>query len=104
MAGPARVLLPLPAETSVRDGQKVVWGVRPEHLDLAGPTGGGIVEAAVDVVEPTGADTMIVASLAGEPITIVTDERVAYGRGTALRLAPQLDRIHLFDPATGARI
>jgi multiple sugar transport system ATP-binding protein len=103
-AGPQGVRLPLPADAAVREGQKVVWGVRPEHLDLAGPLAKGTVEAVVDVVEPTGAETMIVGAMAGEPVTIVTEERVAYPRGTALRLAPRLDRIHVFDPASGARL
>jgi multiple sugar transport system ATP-binding protein len=103
-AGSGGARLPLPVEARVQEGQKVVWGVRPEHLDLAGPTSAAVVDVVVDVVEPTGADTMIVSRLAGEPVTMVTEERVDYGRGTSLRLAPRLDRVHLFHPESGARL
>jgi hypothetical protein len=48
-------LLPLPAGAAGEDGQPVVYGVRPEHLELT-QTGHGL-DGEVVVVEPTGAET-----------------------------------------------
>src|SRR5690606_26958604 len=57
---PSGVMLPLPANAAVTEGQSVVWGVRPEHLDA---TGAGTLETSVDVIEPTGPETMLVKML-----------------------------------------
>ena len=66
---------------------EVIHGIRPEHLRPSGNRGG--LGAKVIVVEPTGA-----ADLAGEEVCAVTqDDEVG--------LVPLLDRVHLFDQATG---
>ena len=56
--------LPAPGEVGGSDGQKVVYGVRPEHLTLSGGSNG--VPAKVEVVEPTGADTLVFSKIAGD--------------------------------------
>ena len=43
------------------NGRPVVYGIRPEHLDLADDG----VEAEVVVVEPTGSETQVVARVGG---------------------------------------
>ena len=58
-------MLPLPGNMPGRDGQPVYYGVRPNHLSVA--NGGGI-EATVEVVEPTGADTLVFASVGNQKI------------------------------------
>ena len=91
----------LPA-MATRTGE-VTYGIRPEHLSLgvAGATG---FEATVDVVEPTGADTMVVAHVGGQEVQIVLRDRVSVKSGDAVTLVPDASRVHLFDPATGQRI
>ncbi|MFO1122359.1 MAG: sn-glycerol-3-phosphate ABC transporter ATP-binding protein UgpC [Hyphomicrobiales bacterium] len=90
-------VLPLPARHKARAGQKVVYGIRPEHLKPA-KTG---VAAKVVVIEPTGPEIHIYADLGGEEVCAITDERLQLARDEAIRLAPKLDKIHLFDAESG---
>jgi multiple sugar transport system ATP-binding protein len=84
------------------DGRKVIFGVRPEHFTLA--EGGVGLPATVVVVEPTGADTLVVANLAGMEVTAMFRERHAFAAGEAIRLAPQPGKVHLFDAGQGTRL
>lgn len=89
-------LLPLPRGHKAKPGQKVTYGIRPEHLE----PGPGIA-ATVSVTEPTGPEIHIYADIDDEEVCAITEERVAPARGTAISLAPRLDRVHLFDTETG---
>jgi multiple sugar transport system ATP-binding protein len=93
--------LPLPATAGGRDGQKVVYGIRPEHLDLS--NGGGL-PAEVVVVEPTGAEILVFTHLAGQEVAVVFKERHKFTPGDKIKLAPHAGTIHLFDKETGDRI
>src|SRR5689334_18403293 len=53
-------LLPIAGNMPGQDGQPVYYGVRPDHLMLVKDGG---FEAVVEVVEPTGADTLVFASV-----------------------------------------
>ena len=87
------------------DGQPVVYGTRPEHLQLV--DAGGIA-ARVAVLEPTGMDTFVACRHgAGEQlseISAVFRERHDFAPGTTIRLQPDLQRAHLFDAGTGQRL
>ncbi|MEQ8395270.1 sn-glycerol-3-phosphate ABC transporter ATP-binding protein UgpC [Thalassobaculum sp.] len=107
--GPARleakngVTLPLGDGWSGQDGRSVVYGIRPEHLVLA-ETGQRSVESEIAVVEPTGAETLLVSRVAGGEFLAVFRERHAFRPGTRVPLAPLLDKVHLFDAETGKRL
>src|SRR3546814_8508416 len=58
--------LPVPPATGAREGTAVVYGFRPEHLSLS--ANGARLPAHVDVVEPTGADTLVYCKVGGRPI------------------------------------
>ena len=94
--------LPAPIHAGGQDGQQVIYGMRPEHLDLAGPSEG--VATEVVVVEPTGADTQIFTKIAGVEVTSVFRERHAFRPGETIRLKPDPLRAHLFDAASGMRL
>ena len=94
----ADVVLPLPPDLRPEPGQAVVYGIRPEHLKVAAAGG---VAASVAIVEPTGPDIHIYAELAGVELCAITTERVLPAVGSTLHLVPELDRVHLFDQATG---
>jgi len=94
--------LPAPGNIGGSDGQKVVYGVRPEHLTLAGGANG--VEAKVEVVEPTGADTLVFSKIAGVHTCAVFSERHDFRPGQEIRLQPRLDVVHLFDAASGQHL
>src|SRR5258708_19139678 len=61
------VAIPVPGDARVANGQKVVFGTRPEHLALAAGSDG--LPATVVVVEPTGADTQVFAKFGGTELT-----------------------------------
>ncbi len=94
--------LALPAEAAGVDGQRVVFGTRPEHLELAGEAEG--VEAHVEVVEPTGSETLVVGTMAGQQVQAAFRERHGFRSGQRIRLRPRPDHVHVFDAATGARL
>jgi ABC-type sugar transport system ATPase subunit len=97
LEGGSRV--PAPHDAAGEDGQPVIYGTRPEHLALASPGQGLPVE--VVVVEPTGADTQVFAKIGATEITAVFRERHEFRAGEAIRLAPDHERTHLFDAASG---
>ena len=94
--------LPAPGNVGGSDGQKVVYGVRPEHLTLAGGSSG--VPAKVEVVEPTGADTLVFSKIAGVHTCAVFSERHDFRPGQEIKLQPRLDVVHLFDAASGQHL
>jgi multiple sugar transport system ATP-binding protein len=95
--------LPVPAQAAGRDGTRVVYGIRPEHLDIAVDGGAG-VPAVVEVVEPTGADTFVYATLAGIQVCAVFEERHDFHSGETIRLQPRLPVLHLFEAESGTKL
>jgi multiple sugar transport system ATP-binding protein len=93
------ITMDVPARAKVQDGQRVVFGARPEHLSLA--SGGAGFPATVVVVEPTGADTQVFAKFAGAELTAVFRERHDFRAGETIRLVPDDSRTHVFDAETG---
>ena len=94
--GEARVPVRRPMRAS--DGQSVLLGMRPEHLT---PSDASPLTARVEVIEPTGSDTLVMCTLGGEPLTVVLRDRMALKPGMTLRLAPSFDALHVFDEANG---
>ena len=90
----------LQSAPSSSDGRPAVAGVRPEHLTLADDG----VEAVVQVVEPTGSETQVVAKLGGDDVIAVFRERHLFKPGDKIRLKPDPKLVHLFDEATGKRL
>jgi multiple sugar transport system ATP-binding protein len=98
---PDGTVLPLSAQAGGRDGQKVVYGIRPEHLDLVDGTG---LPSEVVVVEPTGAEILVFTHMAGQEVAVVFKERHKFRPGDKIGLMPHPGTIHLFDKETGDRV
>jgi multiple sugar transport system ATP-binding protein len=92
--------LPVPQDARPAPGQKVLYGIRPEHCQLAD----GGLPADVVVVEPTGADTQLYCRFNGQELTSLVRDRVSCRAGDRIGLKPDLARAHLFDAASGARL
>ena len=92
------VSMPAPRNVAGNEGQRVIFGTRPEHLSLG--SGGGL-PATVVVVEPTGADTQVFAKFNGTDLTAVFRERHDFKPGETIRLQPDHQRTHVFDVETG---
>jgi len=82
------------------EGQKVHYGIRPEHLALHSQG----IAAEVEVVEPMGAETEVLVKVGAQTFTVMTHGRPTFGPGEKIRLAPQAAHAHLFDAASGRRI
>ena len=61
-------------------------------------------EAAIQVIEPTGAEIQVVAKLGGEDIIAVFRERHQFKPGDKIRLKPDPKLVHLFDETSGQRL
>jgi multiple sugar transport system ATP-binding protein len=92
--------LPLPSTRGVTDGSPIIYGVRPEHFQL----NGGGVAARVNVIEPTGSETQVMAEFAGAPIIAAFRERVTARPGEMIHITPDPAMVHLFDARTGQRM
>jgi multiple sugar transport system ATP-binding protein len=90
----------LSAAPAGSDGRPAVAGVRPEHFALADDG----VEVVVQVVEPTGSETQVVAKLGNADVIAVFRERHPFKPGDRIRLKPNPALVHLFDEETGKRL
>ncbi|TIX23947.1 ABC transporter ATP-binding protein [Mesorhizobium sp.] len=96
----AGTLFPIALGNAAQDGQAVVYGVRPEHLEIH-PDG---VPAKISVVEPTGSETLVFLRFGEGEMVALFRERHDFKPGDTLKLKPRLDQVHLFDAETGKRL
>jgi multiple sugar transport system ATP-binding protein len=92
--------LPVPTKARAEDGQKVLYGIRPEHFERAD----GGLRGDIVVIEPTGADTQVFCKIAGQEVTAVFRDRIDSEPGAPITLMPDLGKAHLFDAGSGARL
>lgn len=85
-------------------GQKVVLGVRPEHISRAGISGMrpgvAIHTALIDLVLPTGARTYATFGLGGAPVVAELQAHDVSQPGERIELAIDMNRAVLIDPST----
>src|SRR4030095_6743103 len=83
---------------------RLVLGVRPEALEVAGEG----VSARVEVIEDIGADAYVfcTAELGGEQTRLLAPNEVrnAPKQGEQVSLRPRAEEAHLFDPESGKRL
>lgn len=90
----------LRAPSGARPGPVTV-GVRPEDLV---PDPAGAIAGRVRIVERLGAETYVLFGDARTPLTWRIPGALAVATGDQMRLNAAPDRLHLFDPETGARL
>jgi multiple sugar transport system ATP-binding protein len=95
--------LPVASAQAANDGRALVYGIRPEHLDLVEGGSDGF-EAEVVVIEPTGSETQLFARLGEQEIVAIFRERHEFAPGQKIRLKPRAPVAHLFDASSGQRI
>ncbi|GAA0608158.1 sn-glycerol-3-phosphate ABC transporter ATP-binding protein UgpC [Craurococcus roseus] len=105
---PDGVTLPVPAERTGRyaahAGKEVLFGIRPEHLTEARGDGRQNVaafEATPEVIEPMGAETLVIFPMGGQEVTARLDPSVPAEPGRRMPLAADLNQMHLIEPASG---
>jgi multiple sugar transport system ATP-binding protein len=100
--------LPLPEGVAKAggDGRTIVLGIRPENLTLYDRRHSedmpylGTIEAPVEVVEPTGAETMVVVRVAGKELIARFEPHSVPAIGEKVKLAVDMTKACLFDPET----
>jgi multiple sugar transport system ATP-binding protein len=102
-AGPA---LALPQRRPVAaNGAEIILGFRPEHVGRAGsgPAAEGYarIEAAIELVQPTGSRSYATFRLADQPVMAELQAHDVGRPGERMCVEINLRRATLFDPATG---
>ena len=93
-------LLELPRhEDASLSGADAILGLRPEHWAVA-PDNQQALPMQVEITEPLGSDTFVFGKIAGQRIVARVSAEVTVGPGDLLPLRPDLERAHLFDPAS----
>ena len=80
-------------------GGNILYGIRPEHLDLVPNCTPGSISGRVTNLESTGT-AMFVAVDAGFALTALFSDRPALARGDQIALRPRPNLHHLFDATT----
>jgi len=94
--------LGLPEGADVRPGQRLIYGIRPEHVRLVSADAG--LPISLTLVEAAGWETHVHATLAGKPLRVITTERIEAGAGDRVGAGVMVERAHLFDAVTGRRL
>ena len=102
-------VMPLTSEKSVglTQGQPVVFGARPEHFNPVHAHRGdpiATLKVLVDMVEPTGSETILMSRVAGQNVVASVEPDDAPNEGETVELAINMGKICLFDPATELRL
>ena len=92
-----------------QEGREVILGIRPEAItDRDGADRNSqavhIVEAPVEITEPAGSDTFVVAQMGGTDVTGRFRADVAVRAGDRFPFALNMEKAVVFDPETERRI
>ena len=83
------------------DGGYII-GLRPEHIQLGG--NGASFKATIEASEQTGSETLLLARLADQEITILLRERFDTPIGDVHTFVIDPTAVQVFDSQTGARL
>ena len=92
--------LALPAMAALKEGQKIIAGIRPEDLT---PSETGLL-AKIAVIEPTGSETHLLLRGNDQDLTSVLRERRNYSPGQDIYLSADPDTLHIFDSQSKQRL
>jgi multiple sugar transport system ATP-binding protein len=105
-----RLAFPVPAARAARyqnvpRDEELLLGIRPEHLSEAnahGEPGVEPFETVLDVTEPMGMETLVYFTLEGTQMCGRVSPAAGARDGAPLRLAVDLNNMHLLNEGTGA--
>lgn len=105
-SGQARCELPLGMQDAWLEDREVILGIRPEQIALAATEANGLptLRAEVQVVEPTGPDTLVFVTLNGTKVCCRLAPDQAPDAGETLTLQFDPARVLLFDAQSGERL
>ena len=83
----------------------VTLGIRPEDFLLEDPDAADSINAQVTLIEPMGADTLVLCLIDVEhEVSVRLPRHVRVTNGEKLNLRPRKGSLHLFDPESGQRL
>jgi multiple sugar transport system ATP-binding protein len=80
--------------------EKVIIGIRPEHLTRGDSKSTNTLVGKVTLVEPTGSETHVISRVGNSDVTAKFFPYQAPRLGEAVKLAVDMERICIFDAAT----
>jgi sn-glycerol 3-phosphate transport system ATP-binding protein len=86
-----------------RDGRKVLFGIRPEHLEPCAQSEANLTPE-IDLIEPLGADTLVYGHLEGGTRVAARLHSSVNAQAGRLPLRYGPEHAHYFDAQSGARI
>ena len=94
----------LPENSNVKEGQKIIFGFRPEHVDINSSTSEDAITVKVKVDQPTGSQSLVFVNLGEEELCFDVLKSYSLKPGKEFKMNPQLQHIHTFNLETGKRI
>jgi multiple sugar transport system ATP-binding protein len=80
------------------EGERLIVGVRPEHLDVRVDGPAGTLTGKADVVEYLGNEELIHIGVGSNDVVALIDSSNRVRPDDELSLKISLDKVHLFDP------
>ena len=94
--------IPIIRKTISENNSDVILGIRPSHMNIS-KNGEGL-KFQIDVVEPTGADSLIYGKINDTECCVQTGERLNLKSGEIIHILPNEDNLHFFDNQSNERI
>ncbi len=102
--GTCLTLSGLKGDISSYTGQKMVLGIRPEHLSVDGDTGNNAIPATVNVVEPLGDRKDVYLTAAnGQKFIANIDPYIDIAMDQQINMCVNIDKIHVFEPGDAGK-
>ena len=94
--------IPIIRKTTSENNLDITLGIRPSHMDIS-KNGEGL-KFQIDVIEPTGADSLVYGRINDTECCVQTSERLNLKSGEIIHILPNEDNLHFFDNQSNERI
>tara|TARA_B100001179_G_scaffold44921_1_gene29859 strand:+ start:366 stop:1427 length:1062 start_codon:yes stop_codon:yes gene_type:complete len=94
--------IPITRNTTSENNLDITLGIRPSHMDIS-KNGEGL-KFQIDVIEPTGADSLVYGRINDTECCVQTSERLNLKSGEIIHILPNEDNLHFFDNQSNERI
>ena len=94
--------IPITRNTTSENNLDITLGIRPSHMDIS-KNGEGL-KFQIDVIEPTGADSLVYGRINDTECCVQTSERLNLKSGEIIHILPNEDNLHFFDKQSNERI
>ena len=94
--------IPITRKTTSENNLDIILGIRPSHMDIS--KNGERLKFQIDVIEPTGADSLVYGRINDTECCVQTSERLNLKSGEIIHILPNEDNLHFFDSQSNRRI